>query len=132
MEAPKRIWCDDLALALIAGWVNCPVEKMPKEMRAHTCEATAIAWGRVADAARSHLATEHARIVAEKDARIADLEGSLRVIAETEWLEVEPGGNWKPEGSEAYVEEMEAFCHWAIVFSKAALARAALKGEDNG
>ena len=77
MEAPKRIWCDDLALALIAGWVNCPVEKMPKEMRAHTCEATAIAWGRVADAARSHLASEHARIVAEKDARIAEIEERL-------------------------------------------------------
>lgn len=68
----------------------------------------------------------------EKDARIADLEGAMRVIAETEWLEDEPGGNWKPEDSEAYIEEMEAFCNWAIVFSKAALARATLKGDDNG
>ena len=76
--------------------------------------------------------TKHARIVAEKNARIADLEGSLRVIAETEWLEVEPGGNWRPEGSEAYVEEIEAFCNWALTFAKAALDRAALKGDDNG
>ena len=78
------------------------------------------------------LYSEYARIVAEKDARIADLEGAMRVIAETEWLEDEPGGNWKPEGSEDYIEEMEAFCNWAIVFSKAAITRAALKGDDNG
>ena len=111
MDAPKRIWATchtPLAQSKSGTWHEHPYGE------------------------KYILESEHARIVAEKDARIADLEGSLRVIAETEWLEVEPGGNWKPEGSEAYVEEMEAFCHWAIVFSKAALARAALKGDDNG
>ena len=78
------------------------------------------------------IAVEHAHVVAEKDARIADLEDAMRVIAETEWLEAEPGGNWKPEGSEGYIEEMEAFCNWALIFAKAALDHAALKGDKDG
>lgn len=49
------LWKDDLALAMMAAWVNCPVDKLPAEMRAHTCKHTAEAWGRVADAARTHL-----------------------------------------------------------------------------
>lgn len=47
---------DPLALAMFAAWCNLPADKLPEAMRAHTCPATAEAWGRVADAARSHFA----------------------------------------------------------------------------
>jgi hypothetical protein len=46
---------DPLALAMFAAWCNLPVDKLPEAMRAHTCPATAEAWGRVADAARTVL-----------------------------------------------------------------------------
>lgn len=40
---------DELALEMFAAWVNCPVDKLPPEMRGHTCPATMAAWSRVAD-----------------------------------------------------------------------------------
>ena len=46
---------DKLALAMFAAWVNCPVDKIPPEMRGHTCHATMTAWARVADAARANM-----------------------------------------------------------------------------
>jgi ferric-dicitrate binding protein FerR (iron transport regulator) len=42
---------DELALTMFAAWVNCPVDKLPSEMRGHTCSATMKAWARVADEA---------------------------------------------------------------------------------
>lgn len=61
---PEPIWRDDLALVMIAAWCGTTPDNLPPEMRAHTCPATAAAWGRVADAARAHLAVAsvaHAR-----------------------------------------------------------------------
>jgi hypothetical protein len=49
---------DDLALVLLAAWVNSTPDKLPPEMRTHTCEATMKAWQRVADAARVALFPE--------------------------------------------------------------------------
>lgn len=48
MNTPDR---DPLALAMLAAWVNIPVDQLPATMRAHTCEATMEAWKRVGDAA---------------------------------------------------------------------------------
>jgi hypothetical protein len=50
---------DPLALAMFAAWVNLPVDKLPPEMNAHTCEQTALAWQRVADAARAYLSADN-------------------------------------------------------------------------
>ncbi|QVJ07686.1 hypothetical protein L7H23_01295 [Sphingopyxis sp. BSN-002] len=46
---------DPLALAMFAAWCNLPADKLPAEMRAHTCPATAEAWGRVAAAVRAYM-----------------------------------------------------------------------------
>jgi hypothetical protein len=51
---------DPLALVMFAAWVNLPVDKLPPEMRGHTCQATMEAWARVAAAARARLAFETA------------------------------------------------------------------------
>lgn len=48
MSIPDR---DPLALAMLAAWVNCPVDQLPETMKAHTCEATMAAWKRVGEAA---------------------------------------------------------------------------------
>ncbi len=45
---------DPLALAMLAAWVNAPVDKLPAEMQAHTCEATMTAWKRVGEAALAY------------------------------------------------------------------------------
>lgn len=56
MTGPDRtLWRDPLALEMIAAWVGVTVDQLPETMRAHTCPATAAAWGRVADAARQHI-----------------------------------------------------------------------------
>lgn len=49
---------DPLAMAMLAAWLNVTVEQMPELYKAHTCDATMEAWGRVADAARKHLVGE--------------------------------------------------------------------------
>lgn len=49
---------DPLALAMFAAWVNLPSDRLPPEMRAHTCEQTAKAWERVATAVRFWLLSE--------------------------------------------------------------------------
>lgn len=45
---------DPLALAMLAAWVNAPVDALPDTMRAHTCPATMAAWKRVGEAARAY------------------------------------------------------------------------------
>lgn len=49
---PER---DKHALALFAAWVGMPVDRLPSEMRGHTCAATMKAWGRVARASEAYL-----------------------------------------------------------------------------
>ena len=49
---------DPLALAMLAAWVNSPVDKLPETMRAHTCEATMAAWKRVGEAALKYFESE--------------------------------------------------------------------------
>ena len=49
---------DELALEMFAAWVNCPVDKLPPEMKGHTCPATMDAWRRVAIAAINFLNTD--------------------------------------------------------------------------
>lgn len=56
---------------MIAAWCGVTPDKLPPEMRAHTCAATAAAWGRVADAARAHLASEVQRAREEALTEIA-------------------------------------------------------------
>lgn len=54
---PER---DPLALAMLAAWLNVTVDQLPELYKAHTCPDTMEAWGRVADAARKHIAGEKA------------------------------------------------------------------------
>lgn len=49
---------DPLCLAMFAAWMNVTPDQVSASLRAHTCEATAIAWQRVADAARAHIEME--------------------------------------------------------------------------
>lgn len=46
---------DRLAIVALAAWVNCDPDKLPDQMRAHTCEATMKAWERVALAIKAEL-----------------------------------------------------------------------------
>lgn len=53
------IWRDPLAFAMISAWLGLPPDRVPKKpFQWHTCQATADAWQRVADAARAHIAQE--------------------------------------------------------------------------
>ncbi len=47
---------DPLALAMLAAWVNCPVDQLPATMRSHTCASTMAAWKRVGEAAVAYFA----------------------------------------------------------------------------
>jgi len=47
---------DPLALKAFAAWINCDVEDIPEENKTHTCEATMIAWARVAAVFEQHYA----------------------------------------------------------------------------
>lgn len=91
MEAPKRIW-------VVEGFADVGRG----------------AWDSVemGDDTEYILATEHARIVAEKDARIDELEDALRAIANA-------GQSSVPD-------------HWEFRKRARDVARAALKGDDNG
>ena len=51
LENPRN----ELALISLAAWLNCPPDKLPKEMKAHTCPATKEAWARVGEAIAKHL-----------------------------------------------------------------------------
>ena len=57
-EAGSPVLRDPLALAMLAAWVNVPVDKLPETMRAHTCEHTMSAWKRVGEAAVAYLEAE--------------------------------------------------------------------------
>jgi hypothetical protein len=46
---------DDLSLVAIAAWVNTTPDKLPAEMKFHTCQATKDAWKRVAKAIKDAL-----------------------------------------------------------------------------
>ena len=56
---------NELALAAIAAWVNCAPERLPKEMRAHTCPATKAAWARVGEAVNASAIARAERAEAE-------------------------------------------------------------------
>lgn len=51
MDKPDPVPRTPLELVMFAAWVNVPVDKLPPEMRGHTCAATMAAWKRVAEAA---------------------------------------------------------------------------------
>lgn len=42
---------DELALVMLAAWVNATPETLPVAMKTHTCAATMEAWARVGEAA---------------------------------------------------------------------------------
>ena len=58
----EAILRDPLALAMLAAWLNVPIDKLPAELNAHTCEATMKAWKRVGDAALDFLTRTEAMI----------------------------------------------------------------------
>jgi hypothetical protein len=70
---------DPLALAMLAAWVNCPVDKLPPGLEGHTCEATMRAWKRVGDAAVAYLRAH--------DAAAGHAIGGLRVAMITASME---------------------------------------------
>lgn len=59
-ERGEKVLRDPLALAMLGAWLNCPPDKLPAEMRAHTCEATMTAWERVGEAALAYHANNTA------------------------------------------------------------------------
>ena len=48
---------DPLALAMLAAWVNVPIDKLPETMRAMSDPHTMAAWKRVGEAAVAFAAT---------------------------------------------------------------------------
>jgi hypothetical protein len=52
---------DDVAMKMLAAWMNVRVDQMPPENNSHLNASTMAAWGRVAEAAAEH---ERAKIVA--------------------------------------------------------------------
>ena len=54
-----KIWRDPLALAMISAWCGVTPDQAPKNFGWHTCQSTADAWKRVADAARAHIEQEN-------------------------------------------------------------------------
>jgi hypothetical protein len=54
MDKPDPVPRTPLELVMFAAWVNVPVDKLPPDMRGHTCPATMAAWKRVAEAALAY------------------------------------------------------------------------------
>lgn len=52
---------DDVAMKMLAAWMNVRVDQMPPDNNSHLNASTMAAWGRVAEAAAEH---ERAKIVA--------------------------------------------------------------------
>lgn len=82
---------DDLALAMLAAWLNVRPDQIPAENRAHTCAYTMAAWQRVGEAAR--LATE-AEFAAREAALVETIVRDLALTklanfehASAEWLD---------------------------------------------
>lgn len=83
-SSPMVLERDPLALAMFAAWCNLPVDKLPATMRAHTCPATAEAWGRVADAVQNHFAAREAW--ADKEA-VPTLAAIRATAASDQWAD---------------------------------------------
>lgn len=94
MSIPER---DPLALAMLAAWVNCPVDQLPATMRAHTCTATMAAWKRVGEAAVAFL-NEEARLQGWNQCREAAREAFLNMIADAEKWEEDVDGDCGDDG----------------------------------
>ena len=71
-ELPKER--SPMEMAAFAAWVNVPVDKIPPEFRAPTCEHTMAAWKRVAEAIEQELQPEIDRRVAEERAKSAAMQ----------------------------------------------------------
>ena len=91
---------DEFALELFAGWVNCSVDKLPPEMKGHTCPATMAAWARVADAARAYLCDPM------KDERVRALEDGVDAL--THALYLLPSNCGQRAGMEGALRRMRA------------------------
>ena len=118
MDAPKRIWAWVDDLAGIVGQSDEP--ETPPNLPAGP--------NAISPCAEYILATDHARIVAEKDAEIARLRKALTPSAETKaayWSEVE---------CDCPTETWRHYVPWTSIkqIMKMIRARAALKGDDNG
>lgn len=91
---------DPLALAMFAAWVNLPSDRLPPEMRAHTCEQTAKAWERVATAVRSWLLSEE-RVEAAAKAHCDYFGGEG-------WWEIGLLADTLPEGRKAMIAALSS------------------------
>ena len=89
-DTPGPVWRDDLALAMLAAWCGTTPDKLPPEMRAHTCAATAAAWGRVADAARAYLSAPAP--ASESPSGSANAVPAEAIRAEIAWLASQEDG----------------------------------------
>ena len=70
-ESPERhrlrLWSennprDRMALVAVAAWLNVTPDQLPPQMRLHTCEATKVAWARVAAAVRAEVLEDLKRV----------------------------------------------------------------------
>lgn len=115
MDAPKRIW----------AWKNDAGEFADRSWSDEECQHDRIA--------EYILATDHARIVAEKDARIAHLAETLNVI---EMLTATGDGLSPDEAIDIHILAAEGRfddpCAWRADPAVIARLRAALKGDDHG
>lgn len=66
MTLLERTARDPLALEMFAAWVNVSSDKLPAEMKGHTCPATMEAWSRVAQAARRAIIPEILEMAAKE------------------------------------------------------------------
>lgn len=65
---------DELALAMLAAWLNVQPDQIPAENRAHLNPHTREAWARVGDAARQTIAATYERRISELEAQLANAE----------------------------------------------------------
>lgn len=73
---------DSLALIAMAAWVNVRPDQLPKEMRAHNCPDTKIAWDRVARAILEVAEAEIARLTAERDQARAQIAAVIEMAVQ--------------------------------------------------
>lgn len=60
--------------------------------------------------------------IEELEAKLAKATNALRELSSTEWVIDEPSAGWCPDHAQEYVDELEAFCNWAVEKSKGTLA----------
>ena len=128
MGAPKRIWAWVDDLAGIVGQSDEP--ETPPNLPAGP--------NAISPCAEYILATEHARIVAEKDARIAELKDRLRWAHDTLY-EINPSNYDHDEVMRLNDASVEVILGIAPLIGERHgksdewwSSRAALKGDDNG